>query len=276
MRYAEQWRTRCAFLMIDLDRFKAVNDSLGHQLGDQLLAQVSQRLAGADDRERACAAGWAATNSPSSSATPRDTGRVDRLAASDHRRAFAALRCRPSHAVHRRQRRLGDRAARRRSVETLMRNADLALYRAKDEGGGDHCTLRALAPRRRRRAPPARILAAPGASSKNELELNFQPVVDARSETVVSFEALLRWNSEEHGFVSPAQVHPAGRGYAPDRADRRMGPARGLPRGGAAGPTTSRSRSTSRASSCSSPISPAPWSARWPTAAFPPTGSRSR
>ncbi len=93
------------------------------------------------------------------------------------------------------------------SVETLMRNADLALYRAKDEGGGVHCTyvpsLHADAEERRTLEVSLRH-----AIDNNELELNFQPVVNAKSEGVVSFEALLRWNSKEHGSVSPAKFIP--------------------------------------------------------------------
>src|SRR5690606_29131042 len=46
------------------------------------------------------------------------------------------------------------------------------------------------------------------AIGKEEMELHFQPVVNARSENVVSFEALLRWNSSDHGFVSPAKFIP--------------------------------------------------------------------
>jgi EAL domain-containing protein (putative c-di-GMP-specific phosphodiesterase class I) len=88
-----------------------------------------------------------------------------------------------------------------------MRNADLALYRSKDDGGGAHFTyepaLHAHAEERRRLEFSLRR-----ALERNEFMLHFQPVVDATTEALVSFEALLRWNSAEHGFVSPAKFIP--------------------------------------------------------------------
>ena len=88
-----------------------------------------------------------------------------------------------------------------------MRNADLALYRAKDAGGGEHCvyepTLHAEAEERRQLESSLRF-----ATDKGELLLNYQPVVDSKREHVVAFEALVRWQSPEHGFVSPVKFIP--------------------------------------------------------------------
>jgi EAL domain-containing protein (putative c-di-GMP-specific phosphodiesterase class I) len=89
----------------------------------------------------------------------------------------------------------------------LMRNADLALYRAKDEGGGQHCryepALHANVEERRKLEMSLRQ-----AIGNEELRLHFQPVVHATREHVVSFEALIRWQSAEHGFVSPGKFIP--------------------------------------------------------------------
>jgi predicted signal transduction protein with EAL and GGDEF domain len=94
-----------------------------------------------------------------------------------------------------------------KTVEELMRNADLALYRAKDAGGGEHCrfepVLHASAEERRQLEVALRK-----ALGRDEMELHYQPVVDSRSEKVVSFEALVRWNSADHGFVSPGKFIP--------------------------------------------------------------------
>jgi predicted signal transduction protein with EAL and GGDEF domain len=155
-----------------------------------------------------------------------------------------------------------------------MRNADLALYRAKDEAAAS------TAATSRRSTPTPRSGASSSSSlrqaiGKQELLLNFQPVVDATGEHVVSFEALLRWNSAEHGFVSPGK-------FIPLAEDTRLIVPIGdwvlheACREAARWPGRSRSRSTSRASSCSSRASPTTSSARWPTAACPRTGSRSR
>ena len=206
LRYSDQWRTRCAFLMIDLDRFKQVNDSLGHQIGDLMLAEVSQRLkALASDNELCGRLGGDEFAVVIRDASER--GIIERFAQSvidalsqpyrieNHNLYIGAS---VGSAIGSRD---GD------SVEMLMRNADLALYRAKDEGGGEHCkfepTLHAEAEERRQLEASLRF-----ATDKGELLLNFQPVVDAISEEVVSFEALVRWQSEEHGFVRPDKFIP--------------------------------------------------------------------
>ncbi|MEO6040621.1 MAG: EAL domain-containing protein [Croceibacterium sp.] len=206
MRYAEQWRSRCALLMIDLDRFKQVNDSLGHQVGDRLLAQVSQRLKTVlSDNERCGRLGGDEFAVVMRDAAER--GRIERLAEALIE-ALSDPYCVDNHTLYVGAS-IGSAIGPRdgTTVETLMRNADLALYQAKDEGGGEHrCyepALHANAEEKRKLESSLRQ-----AMDKNELRLNFQPVVDATTEQVVSFEALMRWHSSEHGAVSPGKFIP--------------------------------------------------------------------
>jgi diguanylate cyclase (GGDEF)-like protein/PAS domain S-box-containing protein len=206
LKYTEQWRTRCAFLMIDLDRFKAVNDSLGHQIGDLMLAQVSQRLQElASDNEMCGRLGG-----DEFAVVIRDAS--DRNAVASFADKVIKALSQPYDVENHKLyigasvgSAMGPRDG--TTVEALMRNADLALYRAKDAGGGEHCvyepTLHAEAEERRQLESALRF-----ATDKGELLLNFQPVVDSRLETVVAFEALVRWQSKEHGFVSPAKFIP--------------------------------------------------------------------
>lgn len=206
LRYAAQWRTRCALLMVDLDRFKAVNDSLGHMTGDKLLAQVSARLQslmgenqmvgrlGGD--EFAIVIRDASTPGVVRDLARRVIHRLSEPYQVDHHSLYVGASVGSAE---------GPRDG--NSVEEMMRNADLALYRAKDSGGGEHCrfepVLHASAEERRQLEVALRK-----ALSRDEMMLHYQPVVDAHSETVVSFEALVRWNSAEHGFVSPGKFIP--------------------------------------------------------------------
>ncbi len=206
MRYAAQWRTRCAFLMIDLDRFKSVNDTLGHLVGDQLLARVSERLKSVIGENELCGR----LGGDEFAIVIRDVSdpaRVEHVARMiienlsqpydvDHHTLYVGASVGSA---------IGPRDG--STVETLMRNADLALYRSKDEGGGQHFTyepaLHAHAEERRKLEFSLRR-----ALDRDEFSLQYQPVVDAQSELVTSFEALLRWNSADHGAVSPVKFIP--------------------------------------------------------------------
>jgi diguanylate cyclase (GGDEF)-like protein/PAS domain S-box-containing protein len=206
LRYSAQWRTRCALLMVDLDRFKSVNDSLGHMTGDKLLAQVSARLQSLMGENQMCGrlGGDEFAIVIRDASTPGVIGDLARRVIHrlsepyqvDHHTLYVGASVGSAE---------GPRDG--NSVEEMMRNADLALYRAKDIGGGEHCrfepVLHASAEERRQLEVALRT-----ALGRDEMVLHYQPVVDARTESVVSFEALVRWNSAEHGFVSPGKFIP--------------------------------------------------------------------
>jgi diguanylate cyclase (GGDEF)-like protein/PAS domain S-box-containing protein len=206
MQYAAQWRTRCAFLMIDLDRFKSVNDSLGHLVGDRLLTQVSARLKSLMGNNLLCGR----LGGDEFAVVLRDATdhRVIETVAKQIIETLSEPYLVDNHTLYVGASvgsAIGPRDG--RSVEELMRNADLALYRAKDQGGGSHCqfepNLHAVAEERRQLELSLRM-----ALERDEMLLNFQPVVDANTEQVVSFEALVRWDSKDHGMVSPVKFIP--------------------------------------------------------------------
>ena len=204
--YAEKWRTRCALLMIDLDRFKAVNDSLGHLTGDQLLGQVAMRLKSMMTDNTVCGRlggdefAIVVRDASDRNEVRRTAERIIEHLSEPYQVERHLLYVGASIGAA-----YGPRDG--KGVEELMRNADLALYRAKDEGGGSFIEYE---PQFHASAEERRELefALRGALRKDEFVLHYQPVVDANDHGIVSFEALVRWNSPEHGFVSPGKFIP--------------------------------------------------------------------
>lgn len=202
LRNADKWRRRCAFFMIDLDRFKAVNDTLGHPVGDRLLAQVSKRLYYLMTDNELCGR-LGGDEFAIVIKDANDSAYVDRLAQSiidavskpyeiDQHTIFIGASIGSARGP-----------VDGRTVELLMRSADLALYRSKDDGGSTHHAyhhqLHANAEQRRTMEIELR-----NALEREELHVEYQPVVSASSDhTLNGFEALVRWNNAKLGSVSP-------------------------------------------------------------------------
>jgi diguanylate cyclase (GGDEF)-like protein len=206
MSEADRWRGRCGFLMIDLDRFKAVNDTLGHPIGDRLLTRVAERLKSIMSDNEVCGR-LGGDEFAVVIKDANDMPRVAKLANKiiqtlsqpyeiDHHTLYIGASIGSA---------IGPRDG--RSVETLIRSADLALYRSKDEGGSIHF---AYEPQLHSLAEERRVLeiALRKALERNEFEVHYQPVVNAENNHVEGFEALLRWTNPELGSVSPAKFIP--------------------------------------------------------------------
>ncbi|WOF42880.1 EAL domain-containing protein [Sphingopyxis indica] len=204
--HAIEAKARCALLMIDLDRFKAVNDTLGHPTGDKLLAQVAARLKSMMERGMSCGRlggdefAVVLQNVASADAAEELAHRIiaalSRPYVVDNHQLFVGASVGYAMGPH-------DGA----TVETLTRNADLALYKSKDKGGNVVApyvaSLHAQAEERRVMEQELR-----GALDRGEFELYYQPVVTAEDGTLNGFEALIRWTNQKLGNVSPGRFIP--------------------------------------------------------------------
>ncbi len=192
---------QAAVFCLDLDRFKAINDTLGHSIGDALLKAVAGRL-------RDCV---------------RTDGIVARLGGDEFAVIFVSDNLPDGATI------LAERICEAMSmpfefdghqilsgvsigislapndgefVDLLLKNADTALYRAKNDGRG---VYRFYEPKMDAQMQARRALEfdLKKAIEQEEFELHYQPLVNLESNNITGVEALLRWNHPEHGLVSP-------------------------------------------------------------------------
>ena len=195
-----------AVLFLDLDRFKVVNDTLGHSAGDGLLADVGGRLrANLDEQHTLARFGgdeFAVLLENVSGRHEVETS-VERLIAGLEA-PFEVMGTRVDVTVS-----VGVAFSRGdgEAPEDLLRFMDIAMYRAKQEEGSGYRIFD-----RRRDSPATRRLhlenALRQALERDELELHYQPVVCLEKEELRGVEALIRWHHPERGLVSPPEFVP--------------------------------------------------------------------
>jgi diguanylate cyclase (GGDEF)-like protein/PAS domain S-box-containing protein len=192
--------------MLDLDRFKTVNDSLGHAWGDRLLTEVAARLRRAvrEDDTIARLGGDEFTLILCDMAQLDDAARVAQKILACFAEPFRidehelyvnismGMTLYP----------LDDS-----DVDGLLRNADIAMYRAKDQGGS---TFQFHTPEMTARIRDRVALEYDlrGALSRQEFELYYQPIVELATRRMVGVEALIRWHHPQRGLVSPLDFIP--------------------------------------------------------------------
>ncbi|NOJ46916.1 putative bifunctional diguanylate cyclase/phosphodiesterase [Bradyrhizobium archetypum] len=194
-----------ALLFIDLDQFKQVNDTLGHPCGDQLLCAVAGRL-----REMLRPEDFVARFGGDEFVVFQQNIQSADDAAGLARRIVDRLSERykiDNHLVE-----IGASVgiamtSRGVSADTLLKNADMALYRAKADGRGTFCFFRE---EMAQIVESRRILELDlrKALANEEFELFFQPLVNLKSGRISTCEALIRWNHPVRGTVSPTDIIP--------------------------------------------------------------------
>ena len=195
-----------AVLLIDLDRFKVINDSLGHAIGDELLVSAAQRLRShlreSDTVARLGGDEFAVMIEDVASRSDAEAAAMRVLAAFEDRLSFGGHQAVITASVGLAVSEPGELDA-----PDLTRRADVAVFRAKEEGRARLAvydeTVDASSTRRFEMESELRR-----AVDHDELRLLYQPEIDLRSGLVVGFEALVRWEHPERGLVPPQEFIP--------------------------------------------------------------------
>jgi diguanylate cyclase (GGDEF)-like protein/PAS domain S-box-containing protein len=201
---ANRTRSTVALLFCDIDRFKVVNDNLGHQLGDELLRVIAERL------RRAVRPGDTLSRFGGDEfvvllegvASPDEAGDVagaileslrDPITLRDGHEVMATVSIGIA---------LSDEDT---SRDDLLQNADMAMYRAKERGRGGQFTLFDIDRVGVGSFNPLDLdTALRHVVDRGEIEVHYQPLVSLADRRVVGAEALVRWNHPEHGILLPA------------------------------------------------------------------------
>jgi diguanylate cyclase (GGDEF)-like protein/PAS domain S-box-containing protein len=195
---------KVAVFCLDLDRFKEVNDTLGHPVGDELLKQVARRLSecvregdtvarlGGDEFAVVQVGGDLRVAETSALANRSIEVISSPYTVHDHQSVIGAtvgISVAPDD---------GD------GPDQLLKNADMALYRAKGDGRGSYRFFEAGMDAR---AQARRLLELDlrTAMSTGEFEVHYQPLLDIKTNNIICFEALLRWNHPQRGLVLPSE-----------------------------------------------------------------------
>lgn len=197
---------KTAILCVDLDRFKAVNDSLGHPIGDKLLNAVADRLANCV-KERDFVARLGGDEFAIIQADVRRPEEAGALAGRIVERLSAPYEIGGQQLDIGASIGLAIAPTDGTSADQLLKNADLAMYRAKADGRGSYCFFEPEMDARIQ-ARRALELELRGALDAGQLQLYYQPLVDPRSGEVRCFEALLRWFHPRLGEVPPSEFVP--------------------------------------------------------------------
>ena len=206
LRRAERNARSLALLFVDVDRFKNINDTLGHDAGDSLLKEVGARLR-ASLRASDVLARFGGDEFVVLLEELPPEGYVAAVAANLLEALAVPLRIREQEFGVTASIGIATFPQDGRDAQTLQKNADIAMYRAKDQGRNSYCFY---APQGNVHSLERLTMEAQlrRALERGELELHYQPKQDISSGGVTGMEALLRWRHPELGMVPPARFIP--------------------------------------------------------------------